>query len=145
MNARNRIRRFVWLVLILIPAAVAWAEYADVVINEMSEEAGVSPVIYPHWFHRIRYQCSVCHVDLGFKTKAGGNGITMDKIIQGEYCGACHNGEIAWSAERGPRRIVTCATAESQGSKRVFGVVTKPRGRESTDGETLCGPVRRDQ
>ena len=99
MNARTRTHRFVWLALILVPAAVAWAEYADVVINEMSEEAGVSPVIYPHWFHRIRYQCSVCHVDLGFKTKAGGNGITMDKIIQGEYCGACHNGEIAWSAE----------------------------------------------
>ena len=86
-------------IAVLSFAAMAWAEYADIVINERSEQEGVSPVIYPHWFHRIRYQCSVCHVDLGFRTKAGGNGITMEKIISGEFCGACHNGEIAWSVE----------------------------------------------
>ncbi len=57
------------------------------------------PVIFPHWFHRIRFQCRVCHVELGFKMRAGGNGITMDKLTQGEFCGACHNGEIAWSLE----------------------------------------------
>ncbi|MGD9835542.1 MAG: cytochrome c3 family protein, partial [Piscinibacter sp.] len=37
--------------------------------------------------------------DLGFEFKAGGNQINMLKIIDGQYCGACHNGEIAWSAE----------------------------------------------
>ena len=77
----------------------ASAEYGDVVINNYSEEAGMRPVVFPHWFHRIRFQCSVCHVDLGFKTKAGGNYITMDKISQGQFCGACHNGEVAWSPE----------------------------------------------
>ena len=81
------------------PIAIAWAEYADVVINEKAEREGMPPVVFPHWFHRIRFQCSVCHVDLGFKVKAGGNYITMDKISQGQYCGACHNGEIAWSPE----------------------------------------------
>jgi c(7)-type cytochrome triheme protein len=83
----------------MIPAGLSLAEYADVVINVRSEKEGVSPVIYPHWFHRIRYQCSVCHVQLGIQMKAGGNGITMERIINGEYCGACHNGEIAWSVE----------------------------------------------
>ena len=78
---------------------MALAEYADVIINEKAESEGMSPVIYPHWFHRIRFQCSVCHVDLGFKMKAGTNNITMDKIIDGRFCGACHNGEIAWSPE----------------------------------------------
>ena len=87
------------LVAVILPAAIALAEYADVVINDAAEEAGMSPVIYPHWFHRIRYQCSVCHVDLGFKTKAGGNEITMEKIVNGEFCGACHNGETAWTTE----------------------------------------------
>jgi c(7)-type cytochrome triheme protein len=33
------------------------------------------------------------------KTKAGASGITMDQISQGRFCGACHNGEIAWSVE----------------------------------------------
>ena len=75
------------------------AEYGDVVINEFSDEAGMRPVIFPHWFHRIRFRCKVCHADLGFEFKAGGNKIDMLKIIDGEYCGACHNGDIAWSVE----------------------------------------------
>ena len=88
-----------FVVAALGPAVVAWAEYADVTINTRSEAEGVAPVIYPHWFHRIRFQCSVCHVDLGFKMGAGTTGITMEKLIDGQYCGACHNGNIAWSID----------------------------------------------
>ena len=83
----------------LVPAVVAWAEYDDVTINTRSEAEGVAPGIYPHWIQRIRFQCSVCHVDLGFKTGAGTTGITMEKLIDGQYCGACHNGNIAWSID----------------------------------------------
>jgi c(7)-type cytochrome triheme protein len=75
------------------------AEYGDVVINEFSDEAGMRPVVFPHWFHRIRFRCKVCHGDLGFKFEAGGNEINMLKIIDGEYCGACHDGNVAWSIE----------------------------------------------
>lgn len=75
------------------------AEYADVVINNYADAAGMRPVVFPHWFHRIRFRCKVCHADLGFQFKAGGNHITMAKIIDGQLCGACHNGEIAWSVE----------------------------------------------
>lgn len=77
----------------------AEAEYGDVVINEYSEDAGMRPVVFPHWFHRIRFRCKVCHGDLGFAFKAGGNDINMVKIIDGQYCGACHNGDVAWSIE----------------------------------------------
>jgi len=89
----------------LVMLAGAWsggllyAEFGDVVINNYSDDAGMRPVIFPHWFHRIRYRCKVCHGDLGFQFKAGGNEINMLKIIDGEYCGACHNGEIAWAVE----------------------------------------------
>ena len=75
------------------------AEYGDIVINNYADEAGMRPVVFPHWFHRIRYRCKVCHADLGFEFKAGGNDINMLKIIDGEFCGACHNNEIAWSVE----------------------------------------------
>jgi c(7)-type cytochrome triheme protein len=75
------------------------AEYGDVVINNYSDAAGMRPVVFPHWFHRIRFRCKVCHADLGFKFQAGGNEINMLKIIDGEYCGACHDGDIAWSVE----------------------------------------------
>ena len=77
----------------------AAAEYGDVVINEYSDDAGMNPVVFPHWFHRVRFRCKVCHGDLGFAFKAGGNDINMMKIIDGQYCGACHNGDVAWSIE----------------------------------------------
>ena len=77
----------------------AHAEYGDVVINNYSDAAGMRPVVFPHWFHRVRFRCKVCHADLGFQFKAGGNEINMLKIIDGQFCGSCHNGELAWSAE----------------------------------------------
>jgi c(7)-type cytochrome triheme protein len=77
----------------------ARAEYGDVVINNYSDQSGMRPVVFPHWFHRIRFRCKVCHADLGFKFKAGGNEINMVKVIDGQFCGACHNGEVAWSIE----------------------------------------------
>ena len=75
------------------------AEYGDVVINNFSDASGMRPVVFPHWFHRIRYRCKVCHADLGFKFKAGGNEINMVKVIDGQFCGACHNGDVAWNVE----------------------------------------------
>lgn len=81
-------------------ALPAHAEYADVVINKHAEEHGMRPVVFPHWFHRIRFRCKVCHHELGFKMRAGSNEITMAEIIDGKFCGMCHNGEIAWSVER---------------------------------------------
>ncbi len=77
----------------------AYAEFGDVVINNYSDNAGMRPVVFPHWFHRVRFRCKVCHADLGFAFKAGGNDINMLKIFDGEYCGACHNGQIAWGVE----------------------------------------------
>ena len=92
------------LILLLLGAGLAsiqsaHAEYGDVVMNNYSDAGGMRPVVFPHWFHRIRFSCKVCHADLGFKFKAGGNEINMVKIIDGQYCGACHNGNIAWSVE----------------------------------------------
>jgi len=88
---------FIFSLVFISP--LSQAEYGDVVINNFSDEAGMRPVIFPHWFHRIRFRCKVCHADLGFEFKAGGNKMNMLNIIDGEYCGACHNGEIAWSVE----------------------------------------------
>ena len=88
------------LILAAIDMREARAEFGDVVMNQYSDAAGMRPVVFPHWFHRVRYSCKACHGDLGIKYKAGGNGITMLKIIDGLYCGACHNGSVAWSAEQ---------------------------------------------
>ncbi len=85
--------------LLFVTHNVSHAEFGDVVMNKYSDDAGIRPVVFPHWFHRIRFRCKVCHADLGFKFEAGGNDVNMLKIIDGEYCGACHNGEVAWSVE----------------------------------------------
>lgn len=87
------------LALIFVDVPEVQAEYGDVVMNSYSDAAGMRPVVFPHWFHRVRFTCKVCHADLGFKFKAGGNEINMVKIIDGQFCGACHNGEVAWPVE----------------------------------------------
>jgi len=90
---------FCAFMLVLAVAPVS-AEYADVVMNKRAEKEGVRPVIFPHWFHRIRFQCRVCHAEIGFKMKAGTNDFTMNEVIDGKFCGACHNNDIAWGPDR---------------------------------------------
>jgi len=85
------------LALLLHPAQ---AEYGDVVMNKRSEALGQRPVVFSHWFHRIRYQCRVCHAEQGFKMRAGTNDVQMADIAAGRFCGSCHNGEIVWAADR---------------------------------------------
>ena len=103
MKSFSLLRKFVALPLVLFFLAMlpltTQAEYADVVINRQAEKNGMRPVIFPHWFHRIRFRCKVCHAELGFKMRAGSNTITMTDIIEGKFCGACHNNDIAWSPE----------------------------------------------
>ncbi|MFQ5480496.1 MAG: c(7)-type cytochrome triheme domain-containing protein [Thermodesulfobacteriota bacterium] len=75
------------------------AEWGDVVLNSKStsmKKAGVKPVVFPHWFHRIRFKCKVCHEDI-FIIKKGANDINMTRIMSGEFCGKCHNGLVAWA------------------------------------------------
>src|SRR3569832_617677 len=85
--------------LALLAMTPAKAEYADVIINNYADAAGMRPVVFPHWFHRIRYRCKVCHADLGFKFKAGGFVFFLVLVFDGQFCGACHNGDVAWSVE----------------------------------------------
>jgi len=104
MSGKSLWRQLLLVVLALAAVLMAdideaRAEYGDIVINNYSDGAGMRPAIFPHWFHRVRFRCKVCHADLGFKFKAGGNDINMVKIIDGQFCGACHNGELAWSVE----------------------------------------------
>ena len=71
--------------------------YGDVIMdatNEGMKKGDVEGVLFPHWFHRIRYRCKVCHEDV-FKTDKGTNEVNMDAISAGEQCGLCHDGAIA--------------------------------------------------
>lgn len=85
--------------LVGLGSVPAQAEYADVVLNRFSEKEGMRPVVFPHWFHRIRFRCKVCHSELGFKMRAGANEVRMTDIIEGRFCGMCHDSQTAWGAE----------------------------------------------
>lgn len=86
--------------VLALPALPAQAEYGDVVLNQRSDKQNMRPVVFSHWFHRIRFRCKVCHDELGFKMRAGANDVRMADIANGKFCGMCHNGQIAWGAER---------------------------------------------
>jgi c(7)-type cytochrome triheme protein len=73
-------------------------EYGDIVFSRKTSDADeIPPAVFPHWAHRINFKCYVCH-DSIFQMKAGANPITMENIQQGKFCGACHNGKIAFPA-----------------------------------------------
>ena len=88
-----------WVWLMGVCVSPVNAEYADIILNKRSDKEGVRPVIFPHWFHRIRFQCRVCHSELGFEMRAGANDVTMGEITDGKFCGACHNGKLAWAVD----------------------------------------------
>jgi c(7)-type cytochrome triheme protein len=104
---RNVIKKIIFVViLVLLFAAMVFAqgggvrkrrplpdEYGRVVINNYSEKAGLSPVQFDHWWHRSRYTCRLCHVDIAFVMKAGSTGIKAEDNQKGYYCGTCHNGK----------------------------------------------------
>lgn len=101
-----KLKRLRWMasfalvgVLTLSVVGTSRGEYSDVVLNNRSELEGMRPVVFPHWFHRIRYQCRVCHSELGFEMKVGATRPTMNEITSGAFCGACHDGDTAWSVD----------------------------------------------
>lgn len=97
---------FFSLLVILVCAGIALAqtgekkrrplpyEYGRVIINNYSEKAGFSPVVFDHWLHRAKFTCRLCHVDIAFAMKPGATGVKAADNMNGYYCGACHNGKM---------------------------------------------------
>jgi len=71
--------------------------YGNIEMNRLAKDAGMEPVYFSHWTHRIRYQCRVCHAELGFAMKRGATEINKSDFENGLLCGACHNGKIAFA------------------------------------------------
>ena len=54
-------------------------------------------VLFPHGSHTQWLTCDNCHSGI-FKMQKGANNMSMDKILGGEFCGACH-GRVAFPLE----------------------------------------------
>ncbi|MFQ5901066.1 MAG: c(7)-type cytochrome triheme domain-containing protein [Thermodesulfobacteriota bacterium] len=102
---------FLFLTTTLITYKVAYAEFegdlewGDLILEksyESMKKAKVDKVVFPHWFHRIRFRCKSCH-EVIFTMKKGSNDINMSGIIKGKWCGKCHNGKIAFAPVKCPR------------------------------------------
>jgi len=74
-------------------------DYGQVVLNNYSEKAGVSPVVFDHWLHRSKFTCRLCHVDLTFGMKSGSTGVKASDNMNGYYCGTCHNGKMVFQGK----------------------------------------------
>lgn len=81
-----------------------WNAYETVqgnlVLKEHEKEQaakGLNPVIFPHWIHRLTYDCKACHQGL-FTMKRNANRITHSAFSGGKQCGACHDGKVSFSS-----------------------------------------------
>lgn len=74
-------------------------QYGDIILDERARHHGKAPVRFSHRSHRSRYTCNVCHIELEFSMEKGETGITREDYLDGRYCGACHNGKLAFSTE----------------------------------------------
>jgi c(7)-type cytochrome triheme protein len=87
--------------LMLAGGDAVYGAQGDLVFEREGKAEGSGafpPSVFPHWVHRTRYRCYVCH-PAPFTMQQGANAITMDSIQQGQFCGACHNGKTAFAAD----------------------------------------------
>lgn len=71
-------------------------QYGNILIDRLSTRNRVKPVIFSHWSHRRFYTCRVCHSELDFNMKVNTTEITESASRAGKFCGACHDGKIAF-------------------------------------------------
>jgi c(7)-type cytochrome triheme protein len=98
-------------------------EFGTVVMNNFAEANNMAPVVFRHWFHRAKYSCRLCHVDLGFAMVTGETGVREDDVRHGLYCGACHDGKTAFAPEAKNDKGKTeenCARCHSHGQEVEF-------------------------
>lgn len=62
------------------------------------KNADMGNVTFPHSVHIQMFDCDACHPAL-FTAKHGANKMTMKDMEGGKFCGACHDGDTAFSVK----------------------------------------------
>ncbi len=83
---------------IAAPAPPGDIIFGDIIYEGKGADKDLPSSHFPHWKHRIRYRCYVCHEKI-FIMKNGSNNMSMKRFKQGELCGECHNGREAYKIE----------------------------------------------
>lgn len=115
-----------------IAEAEKWNKYEKTIgnfvmrTNEAAMSAkGQSPAIYPHWLHRMLFDCKVCHQEI-FAMKRGGNNINHQNMAEGKLCAACHDGKLAFGADSECER---CHVIGKPGEERLLNISKIDLGR----------------
>jgi len=82
-----------------LPALPPAHEFGTSLLDRVATANGVKPVVFPHWLHRMKYTCKVCHSELEFEMQVGATEITEAGNREGRYCGACHDGTTAFGPD----------------------------------------------
>jgi c(7)-type cytochrome triheme protein len=93
-------------------------EYGNILLNRISQKNNVKAVSFSHWIHRRKHTCRVCHSELGFNMETNTTEITEDANRAGQYCGACHDGTIAFGHDKA--NCAKCHTGQLSGGKARF-------------------------
>ena len=108
-------------VLKAMPPNGPFWKYGNVLMRRKSVKAGMAPVVFPHWIHRARYTCRVCHLELGFSMLSGDTRITREQYLAGKYCGACHDGKTAFTVrDEEPHQCGKCHMKDTHALEMQF-------------------------
>jgi c(7)-type cytochrome triheme protein len=100
-----------------LPPAAPPEVYGNILIDRTSTNNSIKPVVFSHWRHRIKYSCRICHTELEFNLKVNTTEITEADNGKGKYCGACHNGKLAF----GPKgNCAKCHTGNIRSGSEKF-------------------------
>ncbi len=117
-------------------------KYGDIVFRERSVPRGKFPVVFSHKTHRMRYTCRVCHVELEFSMNQGDTGITREDNLDGRFCGACHNGDIAFDVKSACDSCHIKADKDDDYTPKTFASASLP-AQEYGDGVNWVEAMRR--
>ncbi len=81
-------------------------------------EKGVAPVLYPHWMHRIYFECKVCHSAI-FNIKRWSNNISHTEFDKGELCAECHDGNLSFATDD-DESCIRCHIAGQPGAAKLL-------------------------
>lgn len=67
--------------------------------RDISFKVDAGDALFSHDIHSALYSCNDCHPDLFLPDGQQKNRIDMEQMASGESCGACHDGDSAFSVE----------------------------------------------
>ena len=90
--------------------------------KDVAMKSSIWTIVFSHKLHTDMFNCSECHNKV-FRPKANSNQVGMKRMEAGESCGACHNGDAAFSVSGD---CTTCHNNSQNVAMQTKGIGTVP-------------------